>query len=160
MLNFILTMLILQQFFKSIRLTTQILDMLFLLNYNIVNFYLIFCFFVNNFYFFKNSFLSFINNTTISRITIIAILISHYLLTLIYLLTILLFFRYLYSNIIMQRIFIASLTSIILLLTSKKERSFKFINFAKKETIKKKAQRKINTNKRVKMQTLRIKQTK
>jgi len=34
-----------------------------------------------------------------------------------------------------------------LLTKSKKERFFKFINFAKKETIKKKAQQKINTNK-------------
>jgi hypothetical protein len=59
----------------------------------------------------------------------------------------------------MQRISIASLTSIILLSKLKKKRSLKFIDFAKKEIVRKKIQEKINTNKRVKMQTLRIKQT-
>lgn len=68
-------------------------------------------------------------------------------------------FRHSYSNIIMQRISIASLTSIILLSKLKKKRSLKFIDFAKKEIVRKKIQEKINTNKRVKMQTLRIKQT-
>jgi len=56
----------------------------------------------------------------------------------------------------MQHIFIIFLTLIILLSKSKKECSSKFINFAKKLKIKKKVQQKINTNKRIKTQILKV----
>jgi len=51
----------------------------------------------------------------------------------------------------MQRIFIVSLIFALLLSKSKKKRFSKFINFVEQETIKKKVQQKVNTNKRVKI---------
>ena len=47
---------------------------------------------------------------------------------------------------------------VFLLLKLKNRCSFKFINFVEQKTIKKKVQRKVNINKRAKMQTFKLEQ--
>ncbi len=51
----------------------------------------------------------------------------------------------------MQRVSIVSLISAFLLSKSKKRYFFKFIDSVEQETVRKKAQQKINTNKKVRM---------